>query len=102
MQPTPGCSVARLNNPSTPTHSLHPSSQRQVTSGNIIVDVQAFGAVPANSLASKCPLCRQTLLTKHQEGYQLSFRKGQTLKGFCNQLTRFGSQGPEEAPAFMS
>jgi hypothetical protein len=77
MQPTPGFSVARSN---ISTHSLHPASQREVNCGNIIVDPRAYGTIPANSLATKCPLCKQTVLTKD---YQLTFRKSQALKGFA-------------------
>ncbi|GAQ80248.1 hypothetical protein KFL_000490380 [Klebsormidium nitens] len=71
MQPTPGFSVA---------HSLHPATQREVDCGNIIVDPRAYGTIPANSLATKCPLCKQTLVTKD---HQLSFRKNHALKGFA-------------------
>lgn len=60
---------------------LHPVTQRQVQTGNSIVDPSRLESIV--SLATKCVLCRQTLIAKHADGYQLTFPKSHSLKGFA-------------------
>jgi hypothetical protein len=63
--------------------ALHPQAQKKVLEGKVVVDPVKISAAAIGNLATKCVICKQTLIAKHAEGYQLAFPKSHLLKGFA-------------------
>ncbi|GAQ86810.1 hypothetical protein KFL_003120160 [Klebsormidium nitens] len=60
--------------------AFHPATLKAISRGDFVVDPKLLSL---DSLASKCALCKQSLIRPNANGCELDFRKGQELKGFA-------------------